>query len=69
MTESFFLLFSFCRLPRRRSRWIRSPQLDIPTEDGKLICCDALCMSWAALCDRRDALSHKQGSEIIHLET
>ena len=44
-------------------------QLAVPTEDGKLIYCDMLCMSWIALCDQRNDLGHKQDSKIIHLET
>jgi len=35
-------------------------QLAIPTEDGKLIYLDILCMSWATVCDRRSALSNER---------
>jgi hypothetical protein len=44
-------------------------QLAIPTGDGKLIYRDILCMSWAAVCDRTNALSHKRDSKVTDVET
>jgi hypothetical protein len=43
-------------------------QLAIPTEDGKLIYLDMLCMSWAAVCDRRSVLSNERDSEVTDVE-
>ena len=41
----------------------------IPTEDGKLIYLDILCMSWVAVCDRRNALGHELDSKVTDVET
>jgi hypothetical protein len=38
--------------------------LAIPTEGGKLIYPSMLCMSWAAFCDRKSALSSKRDSKV-----
>jgi hypothetical protein len=38
--------------------------LAISTEDSKLIYFDVLCMSWAAACERRSALSNKRDCEV-----
>ena len=43
-------------------------QLAIPTEDGKLIYLDILCMSWATACDRRSALSNERDFEVTDVE-
>lgn len=43
-------------------------QLAIPTEDGRLIYHDILCMSWAAVCDRTDALGHERDTDVSDVE-
>jgi hypothetical protein len=43
-------------------------QLAIPTEDGRLIYHDILCMSWAAVCDRTDALGHECDTDVSDVE-
>jgi len=42
--------------------------LAIPTEDGRLIYHDILCMSWAAVCDRTDALGHERDTDVSDVE-
>jgi hypothetical protein len=44
-------------------------RLATPTEDGKLIYRDILCMSWAAVYDPRNALSHEPDSKVTDAET
>jgi hypothetical protein len=43
-------------------------QLAIPTEDGRLIYHDILCMSWAAVCDGTDALGHELDTDVSDVE-
>jgi hypothetical protein len=44
-------------------------QLGTPTEDGKLIYTDILCMSWVTVCDRSKPQSQERTSEITSVET
>jgi hypothetical protein len=43
-------------------------RLAIPTEDGRLIYHDIMCMSWAAVCDSTDALGHERDTDVSDVE-